>query len=43
MKEEWQRYTLHNDKGRCYLTFPALERYGSLRHLFTTRRGGDAC
>ena len=34
------RYTPHNDKGRCYLTFPALERYGSLRHLFTTRRGG---
>lgn len=40
MKEERRRYTLHNDKGRCYLTFPALERYGSLRHLFTTRRGG---
>ena len=33
-------YTLHKMGERQYLTFPALDKYEELSHLFTTRHGG---
>ena len=35
-----EKYTLHTDGGKQYLTFPGLDRFGELRHAFTTRNGG---
>ena len=35
-----ERYRLHTEDGRQYLTFPRLDEYKELRHLFTTRHGG---
>ncbi len=35
-----ERYRLHVEGGRQYLTFPRLDEYQELRHLFTTRHGG---
>ncbi|MGN0659686.1 MAG: peptidoglycan editing factor PgeF [Emergencia sp.] len=40
MRDYTQNYHLHSDGERQYLTFPRLEQYKELRHLFTTRRGG---
>ena len=34
------QYREHRHGGARYLTFPEWERYGELRHLFTTRWGG---
>lgn len=31
---------INNTGGVCYLTFPAFERYGFIRHAFSTRIGG---
>lgn len=33
-------YDLHRKGEVCWLTFPQLDRYPELSHLFTTRRGG---
>lgn len=38
MKDE--NYTLHERNGVKWLTFPQLDRYPELTHLFTTRHGG---
>lgn len=44
MRERLRSYTddyrLHTEGGRQYLTFPQLDEYRELRHLFTTRHGG---
>ena len=34
------RYHLHQKGEACWVTFPQLEQYPELSHLFTTRRGG---
>ena len=34
------RYHLHQKGEVCWVTFPQLEQYPELSHLFTTRRGG---
>lgn len=33
-------YDLHRKGEACWITFPQLDRYPELSHLFTTRRGG---
>lgn len=38
--ERTENYTLHQEGEARYLTFPKLEQYPELRHLFTTRMGG---
>lgn len=40
MKASTEHYRLHAAGGRQYLTFPQLDEYKELRHLFTTRHGG---
>lgn len=40
IKEKTESYLLHREGEKMYLTFPQLDRYEELRHLFTTRRGG---
>ena len=40
MKSFTDHYRLHTEGGRQYLTFPQLDEYKELRHLFTTRHGG---
>lgn len=35
-----EHYRLHREGDRQYLTFPRLDEYENLRHLFTTRHGG---
>lgn len=40
IKEKTENYQLHREGERQYLTFPQLDDYEELRHLFTTRHGG---
>lgn len=40
MKSCTEHYRLHVEGDRQYLTFPKLDEYKELRHLFTTRHGG---
>lgn len=40
IREKTENYQLHKEGERQYLTFPQLDQYGELKHLFTTRRGG---
>ena len=38
--QKTENYEMHRRGEACYLTFPQLDRYQELRHLFTTRCGG---
>lgn len=38
--EETKNYRLHKDGEQEYLTFPRLDEFTNLKHLFTTRKGG---
>ncbi|SCK02288.1 Laccase domain protein SAV1187 [uncultured Eubacterium sp.] len=40
IREKTESYRLHREGERQYLTFPQLDDYEELRHLFTTRHGG---
>lgn len=40
IREKTESYRLHRKGERQYLTFPKLDDYEELRHLFTTRHGG---
>lgn len=40
IREKTENYRLHREGERQYLTFPQLDDYEELRHLFTTRHGG---
>lgn len=40
IREKTENYRLHRKGERQYLTFPQLDDYEELRHLFTTRHGG---
>lgn len=40
IREKTESYRLHRESERQYLTFPQLDDYEELRHLFTTRHGG---
>ena len=40
MLDSTKDHTLHIDGDRVWLTFPKLDGYDELRHLFTTRHGG---
>ncbi len=40
MDQKNDNYILHIDGERQYLTFPKLDSYKELRHVFTTRHGG---
>lgn len=40
MEHNIESYVLHDENDREYLTFPMLDGYPELKHLFTTRIGG---
>lgn len=40
IRESTENYLFHREGAKEYLTFPRLDQYEELCHLFTTRRGG---